>query len=316
MLSTRLFLYRRGTSRFVETSASSAGSPIVFALGMESWQENFRRVESLPHFSKGAWEYIRNWDQIDAIERRFLRNSGKSQDGPVSRYLNRPISRAVTRMLLRFPTTPNGWTWLIFPIPIIAALVLCQGTYGSFVWGMALFQIFSILDGCDGEIARAKFMESEKGRRLDEVFDILSNIFLVLGVGFGLYQATRIAGHSYGWIWAIEGITAALLIGANEFNLISKSAKSVDKDVGALDASLYPRHRNLVERSGMLRLGAGFYALGDATHQARRCPPVFSGSGDHRVAGFDSAPDVCGDGDHLDSGRAFSLGPKPDGNWA
>ena len=32
--------------------------------------------------------------QIDEIERKFLRGSGKSQDGFVSRYLNRPISRA------------------------------------------------------------------------------------------------------------------------------------------------------------------------------------------------------------------------------
>jgi CDP-L-myo-inositol myo-inositolphosphotransferase len=52
-----------------------------------------------------------------------------------------------------------------------------------------LFQIFSILDGCDGEIARAKFMESERGRRLDDLFDVLSNILLVLGLGFGLRYA-------------------------------------------------------------------------------------------------------------------------------
>jgi CDP-L-myo-inositol myo-inositolphosphotransferase len=95
--------------------------------------------------------------------------------------LNRPVSRLVTRLLLRFPTTPNGWTLLIFAIPIVASLILLHGTYWALLWGLVLFQIFSVLDGCDGEIARAKFLESERGRRLDDLFDILSNILLVVG---------------------------------------------------------------------------------------------------------------------------------------
>ena len=157
------------------------------------WRDHFRAVESVSHFREGAWEYITDGSQIDEIEIRFLRGSGKSQDGFVSRYLNRPISRAVTRLLLRFPTTPNAWTLLIFPIPVIAALILLQGSYGSFVWGLVLFQVFSVLDGCDGEMARAKFLESERGRRLDDFFDVLSNILLVVGLGFGLSRPAKLS---------------------------------------------------------------------------------------------------------------------------
>ena len=67
-------------------------------------------MEALPAPAPERWEYITDGNQIDEIEKRFLRGSGKSQDGFVSRYLNRPISRVVTRLLLRFPTTPNAWT--------------------------------------------------------------------------------------------------------------------------------------------------------------------------------------------------------------
>ena len=116
----------------------------------------------------------------------FLRDSGKRQDGFVSRYLNRPISRMVTRLLLRFPTTTNAWTLFIFPIPIVAALILFNGTYGSFLWGLVLFQVFSVLDGCDGEIA-ARISSERTGRRLDGLCDILSNVLLVVGLGFGLF---------------------------------------------------------------------------------------------------------------------------------
>ena len=127
----------------------------------------------------------------------------------------------MTRLLLRFPTTPNAWTLLIFPIPIVASLILLHGTYWSFFWGLVLFQVFSVLDGCDGEIARAKFLESERGRRLDDLFDILSNILLVVGLGFGLSRQANLAGHS-GWFYVVEGLVTAALIGVNEFYLATR----------------------------------------------------------------------------------------------
>jgi CDP-L-myo-inositol myo-inositolphosphotransferase len=220
----------------------------------KSWEDNFRQLESLP----GSWEYITDGNQIDEIEKRFLRGSGKSQDGFVSRYLNRPISRVVSRLLLRFPTTPNAWTLSTFPIPVIASLVLTHGTYGSFVWGLVLFQIFSILDGCDGEIARAKFMESERGRKLDALFDVLSNILLVLGLGFGLRQAHP----RFGWFYLGEGIVAGMLIAINEWYLARRKPAPVDETTAdSLGGALYPRHRDLVERSGLLRFGEKYASL-------------------------------------------------------
>ena len=168
--------------------------------------------------------------------------------------MNRPISRVVTRLLLRFPTTPNAWTLLIFPIPIVASLILLHGTYWSFLWGLVLFQVFSVLDGCDGEIARAKFLESERGRRLDDLFDVLSNILLVVGLGFGLSRQANLAGHS-GWFYLVEGLTAAALIGVNEFYLATRKPGADEGESESLGGALYPRHRELVERSGMLLFG-------------------------------------------------------------
>ncbi|HZE13810.1 MAG TPA: CDP-alcohol phosphatidyltransferase family protein, partial [Chthoniobacterales bacterium] len=207
----------------------------------------------VPPARAGMWEYIGDGNAIDRIETEFLRGSGKSQDGFVSRYLNRPISRAITRLLLRFPATPNGWTWLISPIPVIAAFALAGGTYWSFFWGLVLFQIFSVLDGCDGEIARAKFMESDRGRRLDDFFDVLSNVLLALGLGVGLSRSAR-------FYW-IEGIVTASLIIANEWYLASRTpAVVVDSVRDSLGGTLYPRHRELVERSGLLVFGQKFAA--------------------------------------------------------
>jgi hypothetical protein len=256
VLGTRLFLYRNAVRRLMEASVAP---PLVIAPTSEeeSWEICFRQMESLPRSREAAWEYITDGNEIDGLEIRFLRDSGKSQDGFVSRYLNRPISRVVTRLLLRFPTTPNAWTLLIFPIPIAASLILLHGSYWSFLWGLILFQLFSVLDGCDGEIARAKFLESERGRQLDDLFDVLSNILLVVGLGFGLFWQANPAVRSR-WFYLIEGLTAAALIGVNEFYLATRKPLTDEGKPESLGGALYPRHRELVERSGILIFGEKF----------------------------------------------------------
>jgi len=170
--------------------------------------------------------------------------SGKPQDGLVSRFLNRPISQPITRALLKFPITPDAWTISIFPLLIVAFLFLLRGDRIGFICGAALFQIYSILDGCDGEIARAKNLVSERGRRLDTFCDIIGNLLLVIGIALGLQKQDR---ESF---YAAEGVLTALFIVANEFILHSSMPAS------ALERpELYPRHREMVQRSGLLLLG-------------------------------------------------------------
>src|ERR1043166_260516 len=158
--------------------------------------------------------------------------SGKPQDGIVSRFFNRPISRSITRVLLRFPITPNAWTMSIFPLLIVAFLFLLRGNYLGFVVGCAIFQLYSILDGCDGEIARAKNLVSESGGRLDTLFDTIGSFLLMLGVGLGLRAQ----------VYLLEGIFCALLIAVNEVWL-HKTKSDEELPPNEISAALYPRHR-------------------------------------------------------------------------
>src|SRR5215468_7931652 len=130
----------------------------------------------------------------------------KPQDGFVSRFFNRPISRRITSVLLKFPIHPSAWTISICVLPLIASVFLVRGDYVSIVIGAAIFQVFSILDGCDGEIARAKNLESKFGERLDNVCDFLGSLIYVLALGAGLHHSK-------------EGVVCALLITANELVL-------------------------------------------------------------------------------------------------
>lgn len=164
----------------------------------------------------------------------------KPQDGFVSRFLNRPISRWITRFLIKLPLHPNVWTLSIFVLPVLASAFLWRGDYGSIVIGAALYQLYSILDGCDGEIARARNLESKRGEFLDFFCDLLAALLFVVALGFGLHRAG-------------EGIVCAVVLVATELVL---ALNRHEASVGS--THLYVRHRKMVEHSGLIHLGDRF----------------------------------------------------------
>jgi 1L-myo-inositol 1-phosphate cytidylyltransferase / CDP-L-myo-inositol myo-inositolphosphotransferase len=168
----------------------------------------------------------------------------KPQDGFVSRFLNRPISRRITHLLLKFPIHPNAWTIAIFALPLVACIFFLRGNYLSVVIGAAIFQVFSILDGCDGEIARAKNLESKFGERLDYFSDFIASLLYVLALGLGLHRST-------------EGIVCAVLITTNECFLRAGRSQSAIAP-SDLHESFYARHHVMIGHSGLLNLGERF----------------------------------------------------------
>ena len=168
----------------------------------------------------------------------------KPQDGFVSRFLNRPISSRITRLLVRFPIRPTAFTASIFVLPLVAGVFFLHGSYLSILMGAAIFQVFSILDGCDGEIARAKNLESKFGERLDNLCDFLGSLIYVLALGTGLNHFK-------------EGVVCAVLITANELVLRwGTGAKRVNSE--DFHESFYARHHGMIGHSGLLDLGDRF----------------------------------------------------------
>ena len=95
VLSTHVFLYRNGIAAILE-----AGALADHVTGV-TWHERLQDVRrtlrwSADRAAQTAWQYVPDPAAIPAIERAFLRENGKSQDGLVSRYLNRPISRSIS----------------------------------------------------------------------------------------------------------------------------------------------------------------------------------------------------------------------------
>jgi hypothetical protein len=208
ILATRLFVARNALSNFFATTPPlKIEEPIVDLT--EAWPRLFEQFERTCRSATRAggedWRFIAQPSEIVASEKHFLRNIGKSQDGIVSKFLNRPISRVITRLLLKTPITPDAWTISIFALAPVAFVFLVRGDYTGFLTGTALFQLINILDGCDGEIARAKYLDSERGRRLDAFCDFVANLIFVLCLGVGLFRQPSVSAN-IGFVYLLESL--------------------------------------------------------------------------------------------------------------
>jgi CDP-L-myo-inositol myo-inositolphosphotransferase len=139
----------------------------------------------------------REWLDVDTpealreAERRLMREQGpKTRDGPVSRYLNRPVSRWLSRYLVRTTVTPNQVSLASWMLSCVAAGLMAMGGYPALAAGGALAQLSSIIDGCDGEIARLKHSQSEFGGWFDAVLDRYADAFVLFGLTWHAFAST------------------------------------------------------------------------------------------------------------------------------
>ncbi len=116
----------------------------------------------------------------------LLATGPKPQDGFMARHFDRHISLALSRFLLDTPITPNMMTVLSTLIGLLGTTFFLVPTGANAIVGAVLVWIHSVLDGCDGEIARIKFLESPLGSDLDFWGDNLVHLslFACLSVGF------------------------------------------------------------------------------------------------------------------------------------
>jgi phosphatidylglycerophosphate synthase len=145
---------------------------------------------------------------VRAAERWLLGNLVKASEGFMSRHFERRISLALTRRLCRTRITPNTMTLVSVGIGLAGAPFFLSSAAAYQFVGALLFLIHSILDGCDGELARLKFLESRFGAVLDICGDNLVHtvVFLCMAVGWSM------DGGSWGPLY-LGGVAIASTLG-------------------------------------------------------------------------------------------------------
>ncbi|SVD31637.1 uncharacterized protein METZ01_LOCUS384491, partial [marine metagenome] len=140
-----------------------------------------RKVRALP--VRNFWIDVDDEKAFEKAEQELLQAlRGKSQDGPVSRRLNRPLSIRCSRILVRYPVTPNQISLFSFLLSVLATVLFVADGYAFLALGGVIAQASSIIDGCDGEVARLKYLSSEYGGWFDAVLDRYADAFLLFGL--------------------------------------------------------------------------------------------------------------------------------------
>ena len=144
----------------------------------------------------GFWIDVDDPAAFHKAEKALLDRLGdKSNDGPVARYLNRPVSVLFSRHLVKLDITPNQISLFSFLCSLLAAGLFALGGYLVLLLGGVLAQFASIIDGCDGEVARLKYQSSDFGGWFDAVLDRYADAFLLFGLTWHL-----LAAEASGWV--------------------------------------------------------------------------------------------------------------------
>jgi CDP-L-myo-inositol myo-inositolphosphotransferase len=125
------------------------------------------------------WKDIDTRKELQNAEEAIIDGLVKSTDGFVSRHINRKISIPLSRMLVRTPLTPDQISFFSFFLGLFSAMLFALN---HVFYAGILAQFSSIIDGCDGEVARMKDTRSKFGAYLDSLLDRYADIAIVLGM--------------------------------------------------------------------------------------------------------------------------------------
>ncbi len=221
-------------------------------------QEVFPVIERCVHEGRGAWNDVKRewaesltremkafdlkgafWLDVDIEEdlkrarRLLLQRFTKARDGIISRHLNRKLSRPLTSLLVSTKLTPNQISLLSFVIGIISGALFSFGGYPLVAIGGLMAQMASVIDGCDGEVARLKHATSKYGAWFDAVLDRVADAVIITGMTYGLFSATD---QPLVWILGTVALTASLSISYSEARYESAFGRKMASSRAAVPA--------------------------------------------------------------------------------
>ena len=177
----------------------------IFLFGAEATAEQIAAADTASAGEPIIFETppLRMADEGDrkSAEQRLLKGLIKGSDGLMSRYFARPISISLSRQLAARGVTPNQMTIVSTLVGLAAAPFFLSAEPAMQVIGGLLFVAHSVLDGCDGELARLTFRESRLGGLLDFFSDNVVHVVIF-------------ACMAVGWSFA-EGASWPLILGAS-----------------------------------------------------------------------------------------------------
>lgn len=184
------------------------------------------------HFMTGEDEGIilEKFSDIQIAEHILIEHIRKNTATWVARELNKRISLPISLFLARIHVSPNTVTVINMFIGLCAGIGAAGRTYTGVFLGALLFQTASVIDGCDGEVAKLTFKTSKFGQYIDSISDNLSLAAFLIGMMIHQYRITY-SVHAFIWGGALlVGVLFILAIMADYLRKYTNSASFVTFD--------------------------------------------------------------------------------------
>jgi phosphatidylglycerophosphate synthase len=141
-------------------------------------------------------------------ERELWRSLASDGDGIVDRYLNRPLGRTLSKVLVHTSASPNHVTAAATAMGLASAYLFSRGVPSTDVWAAVLLQASAVVDCVDGELARATYQESRFGRWFDLVADQAVHVVVFLSIAGGAARSGSIAAP---WLLGASAAAGAVI---------------------------------------------------------------------------------------------------------
>ena len=200
-IDTGLFLCTPALFDALEKAAEEGDTTLSRGIKVLATQGRVRAFD----MGGAPWFDVDDENSLQKAQQGLLRLLKKDTDGPVSRYLNRPISLRLTRYLVTKDLSPNQISFISFMAAIVAGLCFALKGHVALIFGALLAQFSSVIDGCDGEVARLKFQMTEFGGWFDAVLDRYADACILFGLTLHLIRTDPGLGSVAAGYFALTG---------------------------------------------------------------------------------------------------------------
>jgi phosphatidylglycerophosphate synthase len=183
--------------------------------GLRALAERFRASQRLRTVDPGdaRCERIRSVEDAERVHEEMLASLPQPTDGFFARYFDRHLSIRLSVELVRRGVAPNVITGVATAVGLLGAALLASSLHGLQVLGALLFVLSTILDGCDGEVARLSLRMTELGRKLDLIGDNLVHVAVFVAIGHLALGSNPGLPMLAAVVATLFGVMAAIVVG-------------------------------------------------------------------------------------------------------
>ena len=214
---TGIFICSPSIFNALEESSKNSDDSLTGGIHLLAAQKSVGGVDILNKY----WIDVDNLTTFNKAVALLLLSTRNIKDGIVSSKINRFISIKITKELIRTKINPNQITIFNFILCIISAILFSMGSIITLITAGIIVQLVSILDGCDGEIARLKFKDTKIGEWLDYTLDRYGEAIILAGL---CYHVTIINNQAI-YLWFGILLIIGTVINDYLMEIFQKAAK-------------------------------------------------------------------------------------------